>query len=128
MASNLGDNGMVFRLLTLMTHYRQPLDFSERRMVEARRVLTRWAQVCVPTDDPAPLEVMQSMCNDLNTPAAIAAMHVYRNQGEGKKLFSAMKFLGLFDGRCTPDEWKTVPRDQLGNAEPGPQILTGPTQ
>ena len=115
-------NGSIFRLLTLMTHYRSPLDFSAARMAEARRVLVRWGRAAIPCEDGPPIEVLEALCEDMNTPKAIAAMHVYRKT-DGRKLYAAMRFLGLFDGVCTPDEIKTVPLDHLGKAQPGPQTM-----
>lgn len=106
------DAGMVFRLFTLMTHYRQPLNYTEQRMAEAQKILMRWWRVAEPTDEEPPVEVLEALMDDINTPKAIAAMHKYRGAGEGKKLFAAMRFLGLVDGRSFPDDWRTVPRDQ----------------
>lgn len=112
--------GATFRLLTLMTHYRQPLDFSERRMAEATRVLSRWMAAAIPCDDPPPTNVLAALCEDINTPKAIAAMHVYRKE-DGRKLFAAMKFLGFFDGQpCAPDDWRTIPEGHSPDAG-GPQ-------
>ena len=34
--------GEVLRLAMLMTHYREPIDFSVRRLEEAENILTRW--------------------------------------------------------------------------------------
>lgn len=114
--------GARFRLLTLMTHYRQPLDFSEARMQEAGRVLDRWVRACTPCQDGPPVEVLEALNEDLNMAKAIAAMHVYRKT-DGRKLFAAMRFFGFFnEGACHPDEWKTIPHDQLLEAQPGPQM------
>jgi hypothetical protein len=115
-------NGSVFRLLTLMTHYRQPQNFSKARMAEAERVLKRWVVKCIPNDNPPPLDVLEALCDDLNTPKAIAAMHVYRRE-DGRKLFAAMRFLGFFEGYgTTPHEWKTIPADHIGGMSPGPDV------
>ena len=35
--------GEVLRLAMLMTHYREPIDFSVRRLEEARRRATKWS-------------------------------------------------------------------------------------
>ena len=115
--------GAVFRLATLMTHYRQPLDFSEPRMAEAARVLERWVRAAVPTTDGPPIEILEAFCDDLNMAKAIAAMHVWR-KADGRKLFAAMRFLGLFDGHggC-PDEWKTLPADHGVATQHGPDTI-----
>jgi hypothetical protein len=109
------DRGMCFRMINLMTHYRQPLNFSEARMAEAKKILSRWLAVVEPCLDGPPVEILEPLCNDLNGPAAIAAMHVMRKNGDGKKLFAAMRFLGFFDGQHgqLPDEWKTLPAGHM---------------
>jgi cysteinyl-tRNA synthetase len=71
--------GEVIRLLLLRTHYRSLLDFSDQGLTEARRELDRFyralehAPDAVATDVPA--AVMAALCDDLNTPLAISAMH-----------------------------------------------------
>jgi cysteinyl-tRNA synthetase len=117
------DRGAQFRLVALMTHYRSPMDFSKQRMEETARILERWVKACIPTPAGPPCEVLEALCDDLNTPKAIAAMHVYRKT-DGKKLFAAMRFLGLFnEGRCLPDDWRTLPDDQLQGMSFGPDAV-----
>lgn len=66
--------GEVLRLAMLMTHYREPIDFSVKRLEEAERLLAKWpiggsgeGQV-----DPA---VLAALADDLNTVAAVQALH-----------------------------------------------------
>lgn len=119
------DNGTVFRFLTLSTHYRQPLNFTPSRMTEARKILMRWWRVAEPCEDEPPMSVLEALMDDLNTPKAIAAMHVLRSNGDGRALFAAMRFLGLVDGRCFPDDWRTVPRDhQVSGPFEGPDTTS----
>ncbi|ASP32310.1 cysteine--tRNA ligase [Labrenzia sp. VG12] len=66
--------GEVLRMAMLMTNYREPIDFSQRKLEEAENLLARWPDP-VPTDAaPAP-EVLEPMLDDLNTSAAIQALH-----------------------------------------------------
>ena len=71
--------GEAVRLLLLKTHYRAALDFTEAGLAEARRELDRFyralerAPAAPAADLPAP--VLAALCDDLNTPAALAAMH-----------------------------------------------------
>jgi cysteinyl-tRNA synthetase len=66
--------GEVLRLAMLMTHYREPIDFSVKRLEEAERLLSKW-----PVDgdpDAAPHEsVVAALADDLNTVAAVQALH-----------------------------------------------------
>ena len=55
-------NGAAFRLLTLMTHYRQPLNFTKARMDEAFKILARWGRVADPHVNPVPPpEVLEAL-------------------------------------------------------------------
>lgn len=103
--------GPSLRMAFLMTHYRQPMEIGEAKRREAAKVLRRFAMACEPCFDGPPLEIVQAVADDLNTPAAIAIMHGYRKNGQGKKLFAALRFLGFFGSTCLPDEIKTLPPD-----------------
>ncbi len=66
--------GDVLRLAMLMTHYREPIDFSIKRLEEAEHLLSKWP---VPGDvqgeaDPA---IVAALSDDLNTVAAVQALH-----------------------------------------------------
>jgi len=116
--------GAAFRLLTLMTHYRQPLNYTHAKMEEAVKILSRWGRVAEPCEDGPPLEVLEALTDDLNTPKAIAAMHRYRANGEGRKLYAAMRFLGIYDaGVCFPSEVKTLPDDHIAGHDQGPDTI-----
>jgi cysteinyl-tRNA synthetase len=66
--------GDVLRLAMLMTHYREPIDFSVKRLEEAERLLAKW-----PAGEAAEAEpdaaVIEALADDLNTVAAIQALH-----------------------------------------------------
>jgi cysteinyl-tRNA synthetase len=67
------------RLLLLKTHYRSLLDFSDAALLEARKELDRFYRALERTQaDPAPdlsAPILAALCDDLNTPLAIAEMH-----------------------------------------------------
>jgi cysteinyl-tRNA synthetase len=80
--------GEVLRLAMLMTHYRQPIDFTVPKLVEAERMLQRWADLRkVASDidwaavsnrmvDPLPsAALLQALSDDLNTVSAISELH-----------------------------------------------------
>ena len=72
---------MLFRsLLLLRTQYRSTPDYSGAAMTEARRELDRFYRALERYPDiaavDAPAAVMDALCDDLNTPLAISAMHV----------------------------------------------------
>ena len=71
--------GEAVRLLLLRTHYRSAPDFSDAAVMEAKRELDRFYRALerypaiTGVDVPAP--VMEALCDDLNTPLALSAMH-----------------------------------------------------
>ena len=66
--------GEVLRLAMLMTHYREPIDFSVKRLEEAERLLAKWPAADV--NDMAPDQtVLDALADDLNTVAAVQALH-----------------------------------------------------
>ena len=82
--------GDVLRLAMLMTHYREPIDFSVKRLEEAEHLLSKWP---VPGDatgeaDPA---VVAALADDLNTVAAVQAVHAL-----AQKAAADPKLLGTF--------------------------------
>jgi cysteinyl-tRNA synthetase len=66
--------GEVLRLAMLMTHYREPIDFSVKRLEEAERLISKW-----PAGDAGDAEpdqtVLDALADDLNTVAAVQALH-----------------------------------------------------
>ncbi|MCC8933705.1 cysteine--tRNA ligase [Rhizobium sp. 'Codium 1'] len=66
--------GEVLRLAMLMTHYREPIDFSVKRLEEAERLLAKWP--AGDAGDTAPdASVLEALSDDLNTVAAVQAVH-----------------------------------------------------
>ncbi len=73
--------GEAIRLTLLSAHYRQPLDFTRQGLRQYHQVLERWytalskAGVAAATGEGPPADVVAALEDDLNLPAAIAAMH-----------------------------------------------------
>lgn len=66
--------GEVLRLAMLMTHYREPIDFSVKRLEEAERLLAKWPMA--DAGDAAPeATIIDALADDLNTVAAVQALH-----------------------------------------------------
>jgi len=69
--------GEVLRLAMLRTHYRQPIDWTVKALEEAESALDRWYDAvgdAEPAVEIAP-GVEEALCDDLNTPAALAELH-----------------------------------------------------
>jgi cysteinyl-tRNA synthetase len=71
--------GEVLRLVLLRTHYRSTPDFGDIAVQEAHRELDRFYRALekFPGTDrgDVPKSVMNALCDDLNTPLALSAMH-----------------------------------------------------
>ncbi|HEY7246354.1 MAG TPA: cysteine--tRNA ligase [Xanthobacteraceae bacterium] len=70
--------GEVLRLNMLRTHYRQPLDWTTKALVESKTILDDWYSVVgdiSPSDVALDDQVMQSLCDDLNTPSVLTRLH-----------------------------------------------------
>ncbi|HXT78560.1 MAG TPA: cysteine--tRNA ligase [Acetobacteraceae bacterium] len=71
--------GEAIRLLLLRTQYRASLDFSDAALTEAQRELDRFYRALERYPNigavDVPASVMDALCDDLNTPAAFAALH-----------------------------------------------------
>ncbi len=70
----------AIRLLLLRTHYRAELDFTDVGLAEAQRELNRLYRALerhpdMPPAAEIPEPVLAALCDDLNTPLAIAALH-----------------------------------------------------
>ena len=84
--------GEVLRLAMLMTHYREPIDFSQRRLEEAEAVLARlWRRAGEAVDIGDVSSVLESLSNDLDTTDALRAM----NALSGAPLRAALALFGL---------------------------------
>jgi cysteinyl-tRNA synthetase len=70
--------GEAIRLLLLRGHYRATLEFSDALLEQSRRDLDRFYRALERTPAPAgavPETVLAALCDDLNTPLALSAMH-----------------------------------------------------
>ncbi|WP_439527310.1 cysteine--tRNA ligase [Pannonibacter sp.] len=70
--------GEVLRLAMLMTNYREPIDFSVRKLEEAENILTRWYRMLDQAGDVAPSTVssdlIAALADDLDTGAAVKVL------------------------------------------------------
>ncbi|WP_084115520.1 cysteine--tRNA ligase [Paracoccus sphaerophysae] len=77
-----GIPGEVIRYVFLMTHYRKPMDWTAEKVREAKGHLARWHAVVGMLADggTADAEMIELLCDDLNTPAALARLHKLSNE------------------------------------------------
>jgi cysteinyl-tRNA synthetase len=102
--------GEAIRLAMLSTHYRQPINWTEASLREAKRTLDHWYAL---TADVVPhltcADMLAALGDDLNTPKALTALHELR--GEAAKgstpaaacLKASAQLIGLL--QHTSSEW-----------------------
>ncbi|WP_246332981.1 cysteine--tRNA ligase [Aureimonas mangrovi] len=96
-------SGSIVRLMMMMTHYREPIDFSVRRLEEARNRLSRWrsrSAMLMEHAYAAPEgELINSLCDDLNIAQALSRLDHLMAQpltDDNKMAVAAnLRFLGL---------------------------------
>ena len=96
-------NGQVVRLALLSSHYKQPLDWSEKLINESKNTLDKWySQFEEMESEELPDDVLSPLLEDLNTPEYISKLHsLYDKASKGNKsskarFLSACKLIGLF--------------------------------
>ena len=113
--------GEAMRYLLLSAHYRQPLDWSETALAQAVTTLDRLYRALedfppgrVPATEPEPA-VVEALDDDLNTPAALAALNrlardlqVAGSTEERTRLAGALRASGEIMGLLQdPESWRT---------------------
>lgn len=108
--------GAVLRLAMLMTHYREPIDFSVKRLEEAERLLAKWP--AADASDAAPSEaVLGALRDDLNTVAAVQALHAMAQDANADKSLlptyaASAALLGLLPEMAEIDEAVAIEIDR----------------
>ncbi|SNR41749.1 cysteine--tRNA ligase [Puniceibacterium sediminis] len=92
-----GVPGEVIRFVMLSTHYRKPMDWTEKKRDEAEATLRKWYAQAGTAEDGGKVaaEVIHTLADDLNTAGAIAEMHRLSSGGDASALRAALQFLGL---------------------------------
>jgi cysteinyl-tRNA synthetase len=94
----------------LSTHYRQPINWTEAGLREAKRTLDHWYQLT--SDVPSGMlcaDALDALTDDLNTPKALAALHELRSEaakgakGAAASLKASAQMTGLLQGSTA--EW-----------------------
>ena len=100
-----GIPGEVIRLVLLSTQYRQPMDWTEEKVAQAKETLLGWYRLTdgLEADPESDWWVAQELADDVNTPAAIAKLHQLASSSSARQLKSAMRLIGLPDAEQV--EW-----------------------
>jgi cysteinyl-tRNA synthetase len=96
--------GEVLRLAMLMTHYRQPLDFTKKALEESFKIGNGWRRILESSDwiegGPPDTKFLEAVANDLNTPAAISVLHelaaeAKSNSAARRRFLNSAQLFGL---------------------------------
>jgi cysteinyl-tRNA synthetase len=114
--------GEVLRFNMLRTHYRQPMDWTVRGVEESYntlRSLTDGPDFGSGTDESFAPAVLEALCDDLNTPKAIAELHGLHRKRDFSALGATLRALGFFrqpESRREVDKEKVVSLVDARNA------------
>ncbi len=103
--------GDVLRVAMLMTHYREPIDFSIKRLEEAERLLSKWP-AAEPGDAKPDASVVNALADDLNTVAAIQALHALAQSGDRATFAASAQLLGVLPQAAEIDEAVAIEIDR----------------
>jgi cysteinyl-tRNA synthetase len=105
-------SGIVIRFLLLSTHYRKPLDFTDKALKDATKSIEKFYSILDEDsfslekfDNPYLEKAISSLKDDLNSPLAFSILHSlikdFRNSDQKEKLQSnlveILEFLGFLD-------------------------------
>jgi cysteinyl-tRNA synthetase len=94
--------GEVLRLAMLMTHYREPIDFSVRKLEEAENTLRKWkraADLAPAAAGQLPAEIIDALSDDLATYAAFQVLTQLAGEAaDGNDAAASLKASLLFLG------------------------------
>ena len=108
--------GEVIRLAMIMTHYRQPLNWTEDTLSEAKKTLDKWydflSKCSLPKDSKSNISksVFDALSDDINSPKAITELHhLYKSLNTNdidrvQEFINSAQFLGLLNSDA--NEWK----------------------
>jgi cysteinyl-tRNA synthetase len=98
--------GEILRFNMLRTHYRQPIDWTVKGLEESRRILDGFynsATARLTEEVRFAPAVLDALCDDLNTPRAIAELHALDRPNFQMELGATLNALG-FTGRHVEDK------------------------
>ncbi|WP_420820654.1 cysteine--tRNA ligase [Rhizobium tubonense] len=109
--------GEVLRLAMLMTHYREPIDFSIKRLEEAERLLAKWPAADA-GDGTVDETVLAALADDLNTVGAVQALHALAQAANAdpsvlSRFAASAELLGVLPKKAQIDDAVVLAVDAL---------------
>ncbi len=116
-----GVPGEVIRFVFLSTHYRKPMDWTEKKRAEAEKTLDYWQRLTL-TCEPTPLsefipaaEIVDAVADDLNTHLALVYLRSLTDQPQ--KLLDNARWLGLLSDAQREDHRARVATYEMGHGK-----------
>ena len=96
-----GFSGDAIRLALISSHYRQPLDWTKKRLNECSDTIKRWKDLALGKKEIGiqSNEFLEAIYDDLNTPKAISVMHSLAKNRDYEGLLASLRFMGFLDTR-----------------------------
>ncbi|WP_455477430.1 cysteine--tRNA ligase [Bartonella sp. B41] len=93
--------GLAVRFSMLQTHYREPLNWTDRRLIQSSHELYRWYELlrckreCFEKNEVLDDSFIKALCDDLNTPNVFTFLRQFYKAGNTVALANGMNLLGL---------------------------------
>ncbi|MEL6509159.1 MAG: cysteine--tRNA ligase [Pseudomonadota bacterium] len=111
-----GIPGEVIRFVMLGTHYRKPMDWTDRKRADADATLRKWREMTADVAAGAVSDnVIAALADDLNTAGAMAELFKLASAGEAETLKASAQMLGFLTDEL--GGW-----DRVDTGEHGPRI------
>jgi cysteinyl-tRNA synthetase len=117
-----GHRGSHIRHALLTGHYRQPLIWTDSLLAQSQRTVDRWrgkwerrhleAAIVPEQKLPPHPSVVEALCDDLNTPVALAALSKLADDGDWASFIASADLLGV-DFRERPAEFAIAERERI---------------
>lgn len=116
--------GCVVRFALMSTHYRKPLDWNDKSILDAKLTLDKfykaiYKNATVLKNISAPNDFLIALYDDMNTPKAIAVMHGLFKKKNLESLKACADLLGLFNS----DEQKIYFESEQDNSSAEMDVL-----
>ena len=114
-------SGQVLRLALISAHYKQPLDWNDKLLVDCQNTIDKWYNAYLPSKKNLDDEILKPLYDDINTPGYIANLHklydkANKGNDEDKQIFnSACNFIGLLNE--TKEEWLNYKKTKVSITE-----------
>jgi cysteinyl-tRNA synthetase len=117
--------GEVIRFNMMLTHYRQPLNWTEKSLQDSKKTLDKWYKILDKHDHTLTRKnelisdkILNALADDVNTPQAIAELHqLYKVASDGdiealKSFYNSCQFLGILTSDYNSwNSWKSKTND-----------------